>query len=97
MTGRVAPLSGLKTRAVKDGVRFQVRVLPRSSRREVQGVTDEGVLRVRLTAPPAEGRANAQLIEVLSKALGVGKSAIKIVKGASSRNKTVQFSGPWPP
>jgi len=66
-----------------------VRVQPRASKKAVEGVKD-GALRVKLTAPPAEGEANAQLIEVLSKELGVRKSAVSIVKGHSSRDKVVE-------
>jgi len=66
-----------------------VRVQPRASKKSVEGVKD-GALRVKLTAPPAEGEANAQLIEVLSRELGTRKSAMRIVKGHSSRDKLVE-------
>ena len=49
---------------------------------------------MRLTAPPVDGEANAQLIEVLSKALGVRKGALSIIKGQSGREKTVLLEGP---
>jgi hypothetical protein len=58
----------------------------------VEGVKG-GSLRVRLTAPPAEGAANAQLLEVLSREFGLRKSAIRIVKGLSSRDKLVEVTG----
>ncbi len=76
----------------KGTVSLSVRVQPRSSRKGIDGVV-EGSLRVRLTAPPAEGAANAQLVEVLSKELGVRKSAIKIVMGHASRDKLVEVEG----
>lgn len=79
-------------RTAENSVTLAVRVQPRSSRARVEGVKD-GTLRVRLTAPPAEGEANAQLIEVLSKELGVRKSSIRIVKGLSSREKLVEVEG----
>ncbi len=79
-------------RAAENSVTLAVRVQPRSSRARVEGVKD-GALRVRLTAPPAEGEANAQLIEMLSKELGVRKSAIRIVKGRTSREKLVEVEG----
>jgi uncharacterized protein (TIGR00251 family) len=73
-------------------VSLLVRVQPRSSRKGVDGVV-EGSLRVRRTAPPAEGAANAQLVEVLSKEFGIKKSAIKIVRGHASRDKLVEVEG----
>jgi uncharacterized protein (TIGR00251 family) len=84
--------SKIPFRKAGDGVTVDVRVRPRSSRKGVEGV-EGGVLVVRLTAPPADGRANAQLIEVLSEAFGARKSDISIVKGRSSRNKVVEIKG----
>jgi len=75
----------------KDGITLTVKVQPRSSRKGLAVVGD--VLKVNLTAPPADGAANEQLIELLSKELGVRKSAIRIVKGASSRNKLIVVQG----
>lgn len=49
-------------------------------------------MRVRLTAPPAEGAANAQLVKLLAGELGVRKSSITIIKGETSRNKVVEVS-----
>lgn len=76
----------------KKGITIEVRVQPRSSRKGIEGVSG-GALKVRLTAPPAEGEANAQLIEVLSSELGLRKTSIRIVKGLSARNKTVEIEG----
>ncbi len=76
----------------KGTVSLSVKVVPRSSRKGIDGVV-EGSLRVRLTAPPAEGAANAQLIEVLSKEFGIRKSAINIVRGHASRDKLVEVEG----
>lgn len=76
----------------KEGVVVEVRVQPKASRAQVEGVR-EGVLRVRLTAPPADGAANEQLLEVLSKHFKVPKSSMEIIRGLSSRNKLVLFRG----
>lgn len=65
---------------------------PRSSRAHLAEVT-EGVLKVKLTAPPADGAANKQLIELMSKALGVSKSSIAIIKGHKSRDKVLALKG----
>ena len=66
--------------------RFAVRVQPRSSRAGVDGEHD-GALRVRVNAAPVDGAANAAVVEVLAKALGVPKRAVTIVGGATSRSK----------
>ncbi len=76
-------------RKSKNGVLINVRVQPRSSKRSIESVEGD-VVRVKLTAPPADGAANAQLIEVLSKELQIRKSAISIVKGQASRDKVVE-------
>lgn len=75
---------------VKDGIIIQVKVIPRSSKKEIAGVEDN-TIKIKLTAPPVEGAANEQLIELLSEALNVKKSSIEIVKGDSSRYKTVKI------
>jgi hypothetical protein len=71
---------------------FTVQVQPRSSRDEIAGVHD-GRLKVRISAPPVEGKANDRLIEVIAKAFGVPKSSVDIIKGHSSRLKTIRISG----
>lgn len=73
-------------------VRFGVRVSPRASRDAILGVHD-GALKVALTAPPVEGAANAALIALLAKALGVAKRAVTIASGEASRQKRVQIEG----
>ena len=75
-----------------DSVTFSVRLTPRASKNEITGV-QAGALRVRLTAPPVEGAANAALIEFIAERLKVRKSAISIVSGERSRNKIVRVSG----
>ncbi len=76
----------------KLGISIEVKVQPRSSRKGVESVAGDTV-KVYLTSPPAEGAANMQLIEVLSEALGVKKSAIHIIKGLSSRHKLIEIRG----
>ena len=70
-----------------------VRVTPRSSRDAIEGVDETGELRVRVTAPPAGGAANAAVIKLLAKTLGVPKGAVSIVAGAGSRHKRVSVEG----
>ena len=73
-------------------VRISLRVHPSAARSEVVGFTD-GMLQVRVAAPPVKGQANRELIALLSKALAVGKSALTIVKGHTSRSKVIAVDG----
>lgn len=57
------------------------------------GWNDEGALRVRVKAPPVDGAANAALIQLLAKRLGVAKSAITLITGATARNKIIEVDG----
>ncbi len=75
-----------------EGVRFGVHVRPRSSRRKVTGVR-EGALSVALMAPPVAGEANAELIKLLAKTLGVRRSDVTIQVGATGRRKVVAIHG----
>ena len=71
---------------------IQVTVIPGASRNDiVPGGPSEW--KVRLTAPPVEGKANRLLIEFLAKRLDVNRSQVKLLKGMTSRNKTVEISG----
>lgn len=74
------------------GVTFAVRVVPRASKNEIAGVHGDA-LKVRLTAPPVEGRANEALIAFLAQRLGVRKSQVEIVAGATSRRKMICVIG----
>ncbi len=69
-----------------------VRVRPRASRNAVEGFRD-GVLLVRVTAPPADGQANEAVIDLLASALKVGKSRLAILRGRASRVKTIEVEG----
>jgi uncharacterized protein (TIGR00251 family) len=71
-----------------------VRLTPRADREAV--VLDPGppaVVRVRVTAPPVGGQANAALLKALGRALGVPKSKLTIVRGQSARDKQVRVAG----
>lgn len=84
MTPELAPALEIVERAGR--AHFGVRLIPRASRNAVAGVR-EGVLHVRVTAAPVDGAANRALIAVLSKALRVGSTAIRIESGATSSRK----------
>jgi uncharacterized protein (TIGR00251 family) len=72
--------------------RFEVHVRPRSARSAILGVRD-GALEVAVTAPPADGEANSELLRLVARALDVRRSGIAIVIGASSRNKVIEVGG----
>jgi len=71
---------------------FRVRAIPRAKESSVQAVED-GVLVVRLAAPPVDGKANEALRDLLAEQLGVRRSAVRILAGEKSRHKTVEISG----
>ncbi len=68
--------------------RISIKVYPSAARNEVVGFSD-GVLRVRVSAPPVRGKANRELVAFLSQLLGVSKDSISVIKGHTSRNKTI--------
>ncbi|MCH2513454.1 MAG: DUF167 domain-containing protein [Chloroflexi bacterium] len=72
----------------EDSCTLKVRVQPKASRNQVDGFED-GTLRLRVTAPPTEGKANAGVIALMAKTLGVSKSRLEIVRGHGSRDKVV--------
>lgn len=79
-------------RPVEDGIEFAVRVTPNSRRSEVVGIL-EGSLKVRLAAPPVDGKANEELRRLLGRWLGVRPSAVTVERGATSRTKHVRVVG----
>ncbi len=72
--------------------RIRVRLTPRSARNEIVGWRD-GLLRVRVTAPPVDGKANEALERLIAKTIGVRKSAVSVVSGARAREKTIEIEG----
>lgn len=73
-------------------VRFRVRLQPRASRNEIAGTLD-GVLRVRLHAPPVDGAANEALVAFLAERLAIPRRGVRIVTGATSRTKLIEIEG----
>lgn len=71
-------------------MRIYVRVTPRASKKEVVKIS-EGEYRVKLTAPPVDGKANDMLVEILSKHFNVAKSRISIVGGKTSKTKIIDI------
>ena len=75
------------------GITLEVKVEPRSSQKCIAGVMDNQIIKVKLTAPPVEGSANDQLIEVIAEELGVRKSQVRVIRGHSSKRKVVEVTG----
>ena len=71
---------------------MRLRVQPRATRTEVAGVLG-GQLRVRLSAPPVDGAANAALVRFLAERLVVARSAVRVVAGETGRSKVVAVDG----
>lgn len=74
------------------GVSFAVRVHPRAKRDGITGEVGDA-LKVSLTAPPEDGRANEACIELFAKFLKVPRSSVTIASGLSSRNKVIRVAG----
>jgi uncharacterized protein (TIGR00251 family) len=80
----------VETTENQDSIIFNVRVIPRSSKSEIVGEHD-GDLKVKLSSPPVDGRANKELIKILAKELKVAKSDIEIIGGETSKSKRIQI------
>ena len=78
---------------VDDGWLLTVHVQPGAKTTGVAGLHGEA-LKVRVAAPPVEGRANALLEEFIARALGVPRRSVAVVKGGSSRRKAVHVAAP---
>ncbi|MEN9628423.1 MAG: hypothetical protein RJA10_1650 [Pseudomonadota bacterium] len=72
---------------------LQMQVVPNASRTVVAGLHD-GALRVRLMAPPIDGRANAALLAWLADALGLPRRSVRLLSGDTSRRKRVALDCP---
>ncbi len=72
---------------------LNIRLQPRASRDEIAGLMGER-LRIRITAPPVDGRANAHLARYLSDLFGVPKSAVTLLAGQTGRDKRVAIRAP---
>ena len=69
-----------------------MRLQPRASSSRITGEKD-GVIQVRVTAPPVDGEANAALEKLVAKKLGIAKSKVKVIKGETSREKVLEIDG----
>jgi uncharacterized protein len=73
-------------------IALDILVQPRASRAKI-GPVHDGRLKIAVTSPPVDGEANAAVVELLAKRLGIARGAVEIVAGASGRRKTVRVTG----
>ncbi len=93
--------AGSCARAVEGGIRLRLKVQPKARREGIVGLTPDSAspdstgaaLKLSVGAPPEDGKANAAVIALLAEALGVAKSAISVVSGATDRRKLVEIRG----
>lgn len=81
--------------SIKGGVRLHLFIQPKASRNEVVG-PHNGEIKIKLSAPPVDGKANEELIEFLSKIFSVPKRQITLLKGETNRHKTVEIANVSP-
>ena len=87
----------MRGRVYQSPMQIKVRVVPNARKSEWLGWEDDPragrVVKIRLGAPPVEGKANAELRAFLARHLGVSKSRVRLLKGETSRIKTFEVDG----
>jgi len=73
-------------------VRISIHAKPRASKSAIVGVREDA-LEVAIAAPPVDGEANAELVRTLAKALGLSRSSVTVVAGATGKQKIVEIAG----
>jgi uncharacterized protein (TIGR00251 family) len=76
-----------------NGVVINIKVIPRASKNAVCGEMADGAIKIRLQAPPVEGKANKALVEFLAEVLDVSRSSILLLSGETGRHKRVLVKG----
>ena len=86
MSAKMPP--DIADRLRRDGrLELNVKVVPKSSRDEIAGLLEDGSLKVKITAAPEKGKANAVLCAFVAEQLGVARSAVRVTAGATSARK----------
>lgn len=81
-----------RIKEIVNGVQIKVRVQPRAAKNQIVGWMEDS-LKVRLTAPPVEGEANAALVRFLAEYFNLSRQNVSLVTGTTSRQKVVQLKG----
>lgn len=76
----------------RDGTMLSVKVQPRASRNEIGEQTGDE-LKIRVTAPPVDSAANESVVRLLAKALGCPRASLQLVRGGTSRHKSILING----
>jgi len=84
--------SSFKVERVGDGIRFKVKIQPKSSRSEVVGIQSD-YLKIKVSSPPTRGKANKEFIEVIASWLKVKPSQVIIEQGENTRVKRIKIQG----
>lgn len=82
----------LNIQETSDEITVEIKVQPRASRNQIVG-EQEGMLKIKLTAPPVEGEANQALVDYLASVLNVPRRNVVLLRGESSRHKIVAIKG----
>lgn len=77
----------------QSGAALTVKVTPRAKHDQLMGIMADGTLRLRVSAPPAEGQANRAVIKLLARVLGVPAGQLDIVAGATASKKLISVVG----
>ena len=83
--------------ATRDGaIQFAVRVSPRSSRQAVEGIVKDAdgakLLKIAVNAPPDDGKANQAVLALLARTIGIARSRLSLVSGATARKKVIKLN-----
>jgi uncharacterized protein (TIGR00251 family) len=92
MVGIKSKMTSIGSVVKMERILLKVYLQPKASKNEIVGPYRDGI-KVRITAPPIEGKANKSLIQFLSKELGIPPSQVEIIKGQRAREKTLSISG----
>jgi uncharacterized protein len=77
-------------------VRFAVRLMPRGGADRVDGVSEDGVLQARVSAPAVGGAANTALVRLLADEMDVSRGSVRLVAGSTGRHKLIMVDGVTP-
>lgn len=79
----------LVVKNTKDGIIVNIKISPNAKKNEI--ISEGDIIKVKITAQPVDGKANKALVEFLSKTFKIPKTSIKIIKGETSKEKTILF------
>jgi len=74
------------------GIILTLKILPNAKKNSIESYSND-YLKIKISAPPRDSKANQELLKFLSKTFNISKSKISIIKGEKSRNKTIEIAG----